>query len=77
MSVRVFLRRKIFGEISVEYLGSISGKKLRGISGEIFIGYYEENFGGKIDHYIFFVEINSQQTFRNEILKFILNLERV
>jgi hypothetical protein len=35
---KVFLKRKIFGDISVEYLGSISGKNLRGITGEIFIG---------------------------------------
>jgi hypothetical protein len=40
----------------VEYLGSISGKILRGITREIFVGYFEEN----IDHYILFVEINSQ-----------------
>lgn len=33
---------------------------MRGVSGEIFVGYFEENFGGKIDHYIFCVEINSQ-----------------
>jgi hypothetical protein len=30
MILKVFLRRKIFGEISVEYLGSISVKNLRG-----------------------------------------------
>jgi hypothetical protein len=29
------------------------------MSGKIFVEYFEENFGGKIDHYIFFVEINS------------------
>jgi hypothetical protein len=65
MIPRVFLRRKIFGEISVEYLGSISGKNLRGISGEIFVGYFEENFGENIDHYIFFVEINLQTNILN------------
>jgi hypothetical protein len=52
MILKVFLRRKIFGELSVEYLGSISGKNLRGITGEISVGYFEEN----IDHYILFVE---------------------
>jgi hypothetical protein len=26
MILKVFLKRKVFGEISVEYLGSISGK---------------------------------------------------
>jgi hypothetical protein len=40
----------------VEYLGSISRMNLRGITGEIFVGYFEEN----IDHYILFVDINSQ-----------------
>ena len=69
---KVFLRRKIFGELSVEYLGSISGKNLRGITGEIF-GYFEED----IDHYILFVEINSQTNILKQNLKFILNLERV
>jgi hypothetical protein len=73
---KVFLRRKILGEILVEYLGnisgknlrgspgkylgSISGKNLRGITGEIFVGYFEEDFGENIDHYILFVDINSQ-----------------
>jgi hypothetical protein len=35
MILKVFLRRKIFGEISVEYLGSISGKNLRDHWGNI------------------------------------------
>ena len=30
MILKVFPERKIFGEISVEYLGSIYGKNLRG-----------------------------------------------
>jgi hypothetical protein len=60
MILKVFPRRKIFGELSVEYLGSISGKNLRGITGEIFVGYFEEDFGENIDHYILFVEINLQ-----------------
>jgi hypothetical protein len=60
MIPKVFLRRKIFGEISMEYLGSISGKNLKGITGEIFVGYFEEDFGENIDRYILFVEINSQ-----------------
>jgi hypothetical protein len=76
MILKVFLKRKILGDISVEYLGNISGKKLRGsfgkylgsISGknlkgitrEIFVGYFEEDFGENIDHYILFVDINSQ-----------------
>jgi hypothetical protein len=34
MIPRVFLRRKIFGELSVGYLGSISGKNLSGSLGK-------------------------------------------
>jgi hypothetical protein len=34
MILKVFLRRKIFGELSVEYLGSISGKNQRGLLGK-------------------------------------------
>jgi hypothetical protein len=60
MIPKVFLRRKIFGELSVEYLGSISGKNLKGITREIFVGYFEEDFGENIDHYILFVDFNSQ-----------------
>jgi hypothetical protein len=76
MILKVFLRRKILGDISVEYLGNISGKNLkgitrkyldnisgnnlRGITGETFVGYFEEDFGDNIDHYILFVDINSQ-----------------
>jgi hypothetical protein len=61
----------------VEYLGSISGKNLRGVTGEIFVGYFEEDFGDNIDHYILFVDINSQTNILKRNLKFILNLERV
>ena len=66
MILKVFLKRKILGDISVEYLGSISGKNLkgiarkyldsisvnnlRGITREIFVGYFEEDFGDNIDH---------------------------
>jgi hypothetical protein len=55
MILKVFLKRKILGDILVEYLGnisgknlkgitreisgSISGKNLRGITGETFVGY--------------------------------------
>jgi hypothetical protein len=76
MIMKVFLRKKILGDILVEYLGSISGKNqrgslekyldsisrknLRGITGETFVGYFEEDFGENIDHYILFVDINSQ-----------------
>jgi hypothetical protein len=34
MILKIFLRRKIFGQISMEYLGSISGKNLRGSLGK-------------------------------------------
>jgi hypothetical protein len=61
----------------VEYLGSISRKYLREITGEIFVGYFEEDFGENIDQYILFVEINSQTNILKRSLKFILNLERV
>jgi hypothetical protein len=76
MNLKVFLKRKILGDISVEYLGNISGKNLRGITrkylgsisrnnlrvitGEIFVGYFGEDFGENIDHYNLFVDINSQ-----------------
>jgi hypothetical protein len=76
MIIKVFLRKKILGDILVEYLGNISGKDLRGITGkylgsisrknlrgvteEIFVGYFEEDFGENIDHYILFADINSQ-----------------
>jgi hypothetical protein len=90
---KVFLRRKISGELSVEYLDSISGKNLRGllakylggisgknlmgITGEIFVGYFEEDFGENIVHYNLFVDINSQTNILKSNLKFILNLEQV
>jgi hypothetical protein len=34
MILKVFLRRKLFGELSMEYLGSISGKNQRGSLGK-------------------------------------------
>jgi hypothetical protein len=77
MILKVFLKRKISGDISVEYLGSISGNNLRGITGEIFVGYFEEDFRGNIDHYTLFVDINSQTNILKQNLKFILNLEQV
>jgi hypothetical protein len=58
-------------------LGSISRKNLRGITGETFGGYFEEDFRENIDHYILFVDINSQTNILKWNLKFILNLERV
>jgi hypothetical protein len=63
------------------YIGGISGqyfwKESEGISGEIFVGYFEEYFGENIDHYNLFVDIILQTNILNRNLKFILNLERV
>jgi hypothetical protein len=39
MILKVFLRRKILGDISVEYLGNISGKNLKRITREMFVEY--------------------------------------
>jgi hypothetical protein len=77
MILKVFLKRKILGDISVKYLDSISGKNLkgitrkisgryfwknlRGITGEIFVGYFEEDFGENIDHCNLFVDINFER----------------
>jgi hypothetical protein len=93
MILKVFLRKKILGDISVEYLGNISGKNLKGITreisrqyfwkefegvtGETFVGYFEEDFRDNIDHYNLFVDINLQTNILKRNLKFILNLERV
>jgi hypothetical protein len=59
MIMKVFLRKKILGDISVEYLGNISGKKLKGITRGNICRIFEEDFGENIDHYILFVDINS------------------
>jgi hypothetical protein len=48
MILKVFLRRKISGDISVEYLGNISGKNLKGITREISGRYFWKQFEG--DH---------------------------
>jgi hypothetical protein len=42
--VKVFLRKKILGDISVEYLGCISGKNLRGDHWEICGQYFRKGF---------------------------------
>jgi hypothetical protein len=52
--------KEIKGGLLGKYLSSISGKNLRGITGEIFVGYFEEDFRENIDHYNLFVDINSQ-----------------
>ena len=53
MILKVFLRRKISGDISVEYLGSISGKNLKRITREISGQYFCKQFEG--DHWEIFV----------------------
>jgi hypothetical protein len=49
MILKVFLRKKILRDISVEYLGNISAKSLRGITGEISGQYFWKEFEG--DHW--------------------------
>jgi hypothetical protein len=60
----------IFGQYFLE-------RTWRGVTGEISVGYFEEDFGENIDHYILFADINSQTNILKWNLKFILNLERV
>jgi hypothetical protein len=49
MILKVFLKRKILGDISVEYLDSISGQNLKGITREISGQYFWKQFEG--DHW--------------------------
>jgi hypothetical protein len=49
MILKVFLRKKILGDISVEYLGNISGKNLKGITREISRQYFWKEIEG--DHW--------------------------
>jgi hypothetical protein len=46
MILKVFLKRKILGDISVEYLDSISGKNLKGITRETTGQYFWKEFEG-------------------------------
>jgi hypothetical protein len=46
MIMKVFLRKKILGDISVEYLDNISGKNLKGITWEISGRYFWKNLRG-------------------------------
>jgi hypothetical protein len=48
MILKVFLKRKILGDVLVEYLGNISGKNLKGITREISRQYFWKEFEG--DH---------------------------
>jgi hypothetical protein len=49
MILKVFLKRKILGDISVEYLDSISGQELKGVTREISGLYFWKEFKG--DHW--------------------------
>jgi hypothetical protein len=49
MILKVFLKRKILGDILVDYLGNISGKNLKGITREISGRYFWKNLRG--DHW--------------------------
>jgi hypothetical protein len=49
MILKVFLRRKILGELSMKYLDNISGKNLKGITREISGRYFWKEFEG--DHW--------------------------
>jgi hypothetical protein len=60
MILKVFLRRKISGDISVKYLGTISRKNQRASLGKYLGRIFEEDFGENIDHNILFADINSQ-----------------
>jgi hypothetical protein len=52
MILKVFLRTKIFGELSVEYLGSISGKNLRGSLGKYLGSISGKNLRGSLGKYL-------------------------
>jgi hypothetical protein len=52
MILKVFLRTKIFGELSVEYLGSISGKNLRGSLGKYLGSISVKNLRGSLGKYL-------------------------
>jgi hypothetical protein len=59
MIMKVFLRNKILGDISVEYLDSISGKNLKGISGRI--------WGGSLEKYLGSISENKMRVITGEI----------
>jgi hypothetical protein len=52
MILKVFLKRKILGDISVEYLDSISGKNLKGITWEISGRYFWKNLRGSLEKHL-------------------------
>jgi hypothetical protein len=52
MILKVFFKRKILGDISVEYLDSISVKKLKGITRKISGRYFWKNLRGSLEKYL-------------------------
>jgi hypothetical protein len=52
MILKVFLRRKILGDISVEYLGNISGKNLKGITRKYLGSISRNNLRGSLGKYL-------------------------
>jgi hypothetical protein len=63
MILNVFLMRKIFEELSVEYLVSVSEKNLRGLLVKYLYDILRRILEKNIDHYILFVDINLQTNF--------------
>jgi hypothetical protein len=53
MILKVFLRRKIFGGLSVEYLSSISGKNSRGSLGKYLGSISGKNLRGSLGKYLY------------------------
>jgi hypothetical protein len=72
ISQEEYIRRNVGG-----IFGQYFWKEFEGGTREIFVGYFEEDFGENIDHYILLVKINSQINILKRNLKLILNLERV
>jgi hypothetical protein len=52
MILKVFLKRKILGDISVEYLDSISGKNLRGSLGKYLGSIFGKNLRGSLEKHL-------------------------
>ena len=52
MILKVFFKRKISGDISVEYLGSISGNNLRGSVGKYLGSISGKNLRGLLRKYL-------------------------
>jgi hypothetical protein len=59
MILRVFLRRKYLEKYQWN-IWAVFLERIKEITRQIFVGYFEEDFGENIDHYILFADINSQ-----------------